>query len=64
MKYYKCLFHELVNKVDHYTARLTLSDTDKERGFVAGDIIQTSRIKSIDFVAGVIVTQNSVYLFK
>lgn len=65
MRYYMCTFLELVHHSDDtYKAKIILISDDLDRGYFANDTLKTSAIKSIDFEAGVIITQNSVYLFK
>ena len=64
MKIYKCSLNDLVQRIDHWTARITMLEHDKERNYKIGDCLMTSRIDTIDFGRGIIVTQNSIYQFK
>lgn len=65
MNVYRCKFLEIFHyPCNDIRARVILLDNHKAMGGNAGDTCTTSKLKSIDFERGIIVTQNSMYLFE
>lgn len=67
MNVYRCEFIS-IEQEPHFSARwranVKLLDDHKGFGGQSGDRCTTSTIKLIDFERGIIVTQNSVYIWR
>lgn len=64
MNTYRCDFTDLTTNfgVEH-RARVVMKEDHKGMGGRVGEVTITSAVKMIDFERGIIVTQNSIYLF-
>lgn len=58
---YKCEFIEIVGYKGNWYARVKLLENHKN-GLIAGEVVTTSRIKSIDYETNTIKTKNSIYV--
>lgn len=61
---YNCHLLNLINEGYGFRARVEMLEDHKALGGSTREITVTSAIKTIDFVNGIIITQNSIYQFQ
>ena len=63
MNVYHCDFVEIVDYFGSIRAKVVIRDNPDSGRWSADEVLITSKVKSIDFEKGVIITHNSIYLF-